>query len=391
MRSGLVLLVALLAPAIGCGALRSLAGRNTVDLEGADVRSMGVDIRKQEKTICPRERVQMAVFADVVLKGERQVQKLETWQGDESANRNGKLEFDAFAFHSELGKFDQLGWFTPNPDLLATAAKEFELKTVYRARPDKFSFTTSYKPDYRCITAAGASGDAGSPGSSGADGSRGQDGSFGGSDAAGGNGSDGRSGGNGGDGGPGGAGRSIEAHATYVKTAFYDKLIAIRIEGGARDLVLLHPDGSFVLEARGGPGGAGGNGGRGGDGGRGGSGNPAGAGGRGSQGGNGGNGGAGGPGGSILLVVDQRFPEIAELVKLDAAGGTGGPPGGPGSGGARGSGGSGMNGAASGADGSEGQPGQGGSPGANGPSGSTGERLGDVSGQFAGLSGIEPL
>jgi hypothetical protein len=387
--SKVLLLAGALASVSGCGVLRSMAGRNTVDLEGADVRSMGVDIRKQQKTICPRERVQMAVFADVLLRGETQVQKLETWEGD--ANRNGKMDFEPFAFHSEQGSFDQEGWFTPNPDLARTAAREFELRTVYRKRPDKFSFTTTYKPDYRCITAGGASGEPGASGASGATGTAGESGSFGSSESAGGNGGDGRPGGSGGDGGPGGAGASLEAFATYVKTPFYEKLVAIRIVGSQSDFLLVHPESAFVLEARGGPGGAGGNGGRGGDGGRGGSGNPAGAGGRGAQGGNGGNGGAGGPGGSVKLVVDERFPEIAQVVKIDVSGGAGGPPGGPGGGGSRGSGGTGMNGAATGTDGTEGQQGQSGAAGSNGPQGSATSALGAVAEKFSGLQGIELL
>jgi hypothetical protein len=386
-----ILIMALCSTAAGCAVLRSLAGRNTVDLEGADFRSMGVDIRKQQKTICPRERVQMAIFADVVLRGEQQPEKLETWQGGPDANRNGKMEFDAFAFHSPQGSFDELGWFTPNPDLIATANHEFELRTVYRQRPDKFSFDTSYKPDYRCITSGGGAGVDGSGGGAGPAGTPGESGAFGSSQSAGGNGGDGRSGGSGGDGAPGGVGANVEAYATYVKTAFYDKLIAIRIDGGMRDLLLVHPEPGFVLEARGGVGGPGGSGGRGGDGGRGGSGNPAGSGGRGAQGGNGGNGGSGGPGGSIRLVADDRFPELAGLIKLDASGGPGGAPGQPGQGGTRGAGGSGMNGAPNGSDGTPGQPGQAGTAGSSGPSGSTSSTLGAVAERFANLAGIEPL
>src|SRR5579859_3318395 len=58
-----------------CAFFRQLFGANTIDLEKADVRTMGVDIRKAQKTICPRERVQMAVFVDVVLEGEKEVKK----------------------------------------------------------------------------------------------------------------------------------------------------------------------------------------------------------------------------------------------------------------------------------------------------------------------------
>ncbi len=279
----------------GCAVLRSLAGKNTLDLEGADVRSMGVDIRKEQKTICPRERVQMAVFADVVFPGEAQVKKVETWRGNE--NRNGKLDFSEFAFHSDQGQFDDAGFFAPNHDLLATVGKEFEIKSVFRRRPDKFSFSTTYKPDYRCIHEAGESGRGGSEGQSGQAGTTGDSGQSGSSTSAGGQGGDGRPGASGGNGGQGSAGPKIVAYVTFVKTAFYDKLVAVRIEGAGSDFLLAHPEGSLVILATGGPGGGGGDGGRGGDGGSGGSGNPPGNGGTGAQGGNGGNGGSGGPGG----------------------------------------------------------------------------------------------
>src|SRR5262249_36049520 len=65
----------------GCGFLKSLVGKNSVDLEGATVKSMAVDIRKGQKTICPRESVQMGVFAEVVLKGDSDAKKLETYTG----------------------------------------------------------------------------------------------------------------------------------------------------------------------------------------------------------------------------------------------------------------------------------------------------------------------
>src|SRR4051812_19503600 len=49
----------------GCGFFRRLAGNDTVDLKKAQVESMSVDLRRAQKTICPREAVQMAVFAKV--------------------------------------------------------------------------------------------------------------------------------------------------------------------------------------------------------------------------------------------------------------------------------------------------------------------------------------
>ncbi|MCL4754506.1 MAG: hypothetical protein KJ015_30410 [Myxococcales bacterium] len=390
-RLAVLLVLGLSSAGLGCAALRALAGKNTVDLEGADVRSMGVDIRKSEKTICPRESVQMAVFAEVVLKGESQQKKLETWSGGPDTNRNGKLDFADFAFHSDQGRFDDSGWFTPKSDLSATVSNELSIKTVFRRRPDKFSFTTSYKPDYRCIREAGGVGGAGTTGSAGATGANGEAGQSGSSTSAGTPGRDGAAGSAGGAGAQGQSGPKLVAYASFVKTAFYDKLVALRIEGGASDFVLFHPEQKLVLSARGGAGGDGGSGGRGGDGGSGGSGNPPGAGGNGAAGGNGGNGGNGGVGGSIELVFDERFPELAKLIALDVAGGSAGTAGLGGRGGGAGRGGSGYGTASAAADGSAGPDGAAGGAGSPGPAGTSASRAGAIAEKLGGLEGITPL
>ncbi|MCA9631403.1 MAG: collagen-like protein [Myxococcales bacterium] len=397
-RAQLLLLASLLGlGGSGCGFLKNLVGRNVVDLEQAEVRSMSVDIRRDQKTICPRQRVQMAVFVDARLDGEEQFAQFETFRGDEV--RNHKLEFGWFAFHSPQGKFDRDGWFTPNPDLTLTASQEFQLKTVYRKRPDQFSFETSYKPDYYCISSAGADGQFGSAGVSGNAGSEGEAGQSN-SDAPGGDGGDGQAGGDAGPGGDGGAGPHIEAYATYVKTAFYDKLVAVVLEGGASDVLLFHPENQFTVFAAGGSGGPGGIGGLGGRGGRGGDGNPSGSGGRGGPGGRGGVGGNGGAGGSVVLHLDDRFPELRNHFRVDVSGGSGGPGGSAGSGGSGGDPGavrvssnpdgstpSGTEGAR-GAQGPEGSPG---SPGNAGPAGTFDVRLEALGPQFSGLSGIAVL
>jgi hypothetical protein len=374
----------------GCGFLKSIAGRNTVTLEKAEIKSMSVDVRKQTKTICPREKVQMAVFVKAALEGETEVQSFETWQGDESASRNDKLDFEEFAFHSNLGSFDKNGWFSPKPDVLASAGKEFELKTVYKRRPDKFSFSTNYKPDYACITGGGGQGQIGQAGSNGDSGTPGRSGQGGSSTAPGGDGTDGQQGGNGGNGTDGGAGPDLTAYATLVKTPFYEKLIAIRIEGGDHDLLLLHPEQKFSLESRGGAGGRGGRGGSGGPGGSGASGNPGGRGGNGAQGGNGGAGGHGGPGGKLRLVYDSRFPELKDRITLDVSGGPGGQGGEAGSAGPAGGQGYGQGGG-EGQKGNPGQQGQAGTAGSNGPNGSSAAEAGDAGAKFAGLPDITVL
>jgi hypothetical protein len=381
LASGLVL------PTTGCGLLRHLMGTNTIDLEGAEVKSVGADIRKAQKTICPRETVQMAVFLEAQLKGDKEPKPFETWEGKAGASRNDKLDFGEFAFFSELGAFDENGWFTPKPDVLATAGQEFVLKTVYKKRPDKFSLEMKYKPDYACIKAVGKEGPPGSSGSSGPAGEPGKEGSNGGTTNTGGDGSDGANGGNGGDGGDGGDGPRLTAFATMVKTPFYDKLLAIKITGDLEDLILAPPDSPVTLSASGGDGGPGGGGGPGGRGGRGGSGIVGGKGGKGGSGGSGGKGGKGGKGGEIELVFDPKFPELAQLIKLDVSGGDSGgagPQGGPGEGGSAGTG-TGQNGkmGTSGPGGSNGHSGQ---SGAKGPDGHAASHTGAVGDKFAGLS-----
>jgi hypothetical protein len=398
-----VLLLSLAAVSLvsGCGFFRRLAGNDVISLEKAEVKSMSVDLRRQNKTICPRESVQMAVFAEVVLEGDKQGKQFETWTGHSEANKNDKLDFADFAFHSEQGNFDRDGWFTPSSNLLLTAGKEFEIKSVFRRRPDKFTFTTSYKPDYTCIKGAGAasaSGHDGQSGSAGAGGAQGKSGSTSSAGGAGGDGGNGTPGGQGTDGSPG---PHISAFATMVKTKFYERLVAIVIEGDAQDFILVPEGQPVTLFASGGAGGNGGPGGSGGQGGTGGSGNPGGHGGKGGQGGSGGTGGNGGPGGSIDLVFDARFGELRNQIKLDVAGGAPGSGGGGGSGGSAGSGGSGQT--PSGTSGQSPPPAQSGPSGAEGPHGSSGTngrpgpegkgsaKPGDVKGKFGASAEVTVL
>ena len=235
----------------GCHFFNHLLGKDSVDLSKADVQSMSVDIRKERKTICPREPVQMAIFVDAILEGEKEKKPFETFTGHAEANKNDKLEFVDFAFNSEQGTVDKNGWFAPNESVLATADKEFLIKTVYKRRPDKFSFDTKYKPDYQCIKGGGKGGDAGAGGGSGSSGQSGKDGQYGSDSQSGGQGSAGGQGGPGADGSNGGAGPHIVAYATYAKTPFYDKLVAIKISGDVDDFLLAPIDQPIVLRAGG--------------------------------------------------------------------------------------------------------------------------------------------
>lgn len=327
----------------GCAFFRQLGGTNTVDLEKADVKAMGVDVRKTQKTICPREKVQLAVFMDVAFSGEKEIKKVETWKGPRGTNKNGTIDFGEFVFQSANGRVDEDGWFLPNPNLAVTSGKEFEIKTIFKKRPDKFSMTTTYKPDYDCIKATGRDGKPGATGSAGAAGASGNAGTSGsyttqykpGTSSGpststqvqgpGGNGSAGGPGGNGGRGGDGEPGPHLTVMLTLVKTAFYDRLVAARITGEIDDLLLFPPEVVLNIHANGGNGGAGGAGGKGGQGGAGGSGNPPGA--KGADGANGtaGAGGNGGAGGVVDINYDPRFEkELRAAVRGSVAAGVGG-------------------------------------------------------------------
>jgi hypothetical protein len=347
---------------------------------------MSVDIRKKAKTLCPYEITQLAVFVTVVdSDNPSEFVDLETWQGDPSGRHNGKLDFDNFAFHSGEGRIDEHGYFHPEGGVLATAANEYGLDIVLKKQPDKFSFHTNYKPDYRCLRGSYHDGEGGVPGISGNPGARGQDGSYGGEEP-GGHATDGGPGSPGAAGGPGRDGDQVRVSATWVKTAFYDKLIGLVVESShGREVYLAHPQQQLVITANGGFGGGGGAGGPGGSGGSGGSGKPGGNGGNGGNGAQGGSGGNGGSGGTIEMTIDSRFPELEGLFQLVAQGGEGGAGG---LGGSEGSGGH------EGSDGIRGEQGHAGNPGRQGAHGQLGRTLvrhGDVSALFGGLTGIELL
>jgi hypothetical protein len=380
--------LALLALA-GCSAYRQLVGEDTLSLDGAEVLRMEADIRRPVKAICPREPVQMWVTVDARLPGQSSASRLETWEGGPDVRRNGKLDFGNFEFTSPHGTFDEYGFFRPVGDMLPSVEGGFTLRTVLRNRSVPFSETRGYPPDYSCIRTAGGAGPPGDAGGSGRDGSTGYIGREGAAGEPGGPGEPGDPG------GPGGAGPRLRAFATYVRTRFYPRLIAVRVEGPVRDLVLAVADRELVLLAVGGPGGPGGAGGRGGSGGDGGRGRPGrngGSGGIGGSGGSGGPGGDGGPGGVLEVVYDGRFPDLGRLLRLDVSGGPGGPGGAGGSGGNGGDGGSGgRDGGRQGRGGPGGSAGSVGSAGRPGPPGTARLRPGAVTEQFRGLPGIQPL
>ena len=385
-----LLALALFTPSTGCGLITlavNAAKKNTVNMDKWQVKKISLGLREQS-SICPRRSVQLAVFAEADHKKRKnKSKKLETWSGDQSKSRIGKMGFEEFEFTIGGGQLDpKTGMFVPNPDVLATAASGFTIAAKYKRDGKVDPAKVDYAPSYDCITFAGGSGPSGPMGESGPSGNSGAAGAGGDSTKAGGDGGSGTGGGTAGNGGDGGAGPNIVAYATVVKTPHHDHLVLLQVTGDVNDTVLFDPKAPIVLSARGGSGGSGGTGGAGGAGGAGGSGYPGGKGGVGGPGGQGGNGANGGPGGSIRLVYDPAFPELATVITLDASGGDAGMAGSPGPGGYAGSAGSALGeGATAGTAGTAGSDGTGGMPGQRGPDGRASAEAGDVSAQFATL------
>jgi hypothetical protein len=383
LRRGVLTITLLAVP--GCFLAIDAIKHTTVNMEKWDVSRIAVGLRGEG--ICPRARVQLVVFADAKHVERDKTRRFETWAGDAGSSRVGKMGFDEFVLAVDGGSLDvETGWFTPNPDVLATAATAFTIDARYKRQAHVPAVQQVVPPSYACITDGGIVGDAGMGGDAGPSGNGGSSGGSGGTDSTGGRGGDGTGGGAGGNGGPGSAGGSITAYATMVRTPHHGRLGLVVLEGDAADVVLFDPALGYALHAAGGPGGAGGSGGAGGPGGNGGNAGVGGAGGNGGAGGPGGVGGDGGPGGSIVLVVDARHPELAEMIRLDASGGPGGSPGSAGAGGRGGPGGSSSAaGAPTGTAGAEGAQGAQGRSGRDGPPGATRIDRADLAARFAHL------
>lgn len=381
----------------GCGAVRTIAGINTLRLDQARIESMQLDLADGATSVCPRQRVQMHAVVAAQLPKQPAPLLYETWRGSNGTRRNGMLDFRNFAFSSPQGGFDELGWFAPNPDVLATLDSGFAISATLVHPTAQFARTVQYPASYDCIDRIGAAAGPGADGRDGRYGDRGRDGYDG---AHGGRGEYGRNGGDGEPGGDGYNGMRVRAYATYVATARYPRLLAVRLEGDVGDFVLAPPDRGFVVVAAGGRGGQGGDGGSGGAGGDGGDGNRdrgkdkdrAGYGGDGGDGGDGGYGapgGRGGDGGQIELIYDRRFPELAGLLRMDASGGPGGDGGSAGASGSGGDGGSGGQG--SGRDGRSGNYGSSGPSGPRGRDGFARMQAGEVTEFFRDLPGVRAL
>lgn len=282
----------------------------TVNMEKYEVRSVDLAFADVDGLWCPGQSGPFKVLAEAIdRKKPGEALTLETASPKaEAKEARGKMDLTEFAMAARGGSVER-GVFTATDDTLATLLG-FDVKATYRLDPSK-EVVRHFDPEYSCIRAVGWSGQVGAPGQ---EGQWGVDG--------------GGAGGPGGSGGTGGPGPQLTAYVTVVRTPKYERVGLIKITGEDEAMTLFDLDEGVTVVARGGaggPGGPGGPGGRGRD--------PQGVGG---AGGNGGSGGLGGPGGEVLLVVDERYPELARIVGVDVSGGPPGPGGDGGYGGAGG-------------------------------------------------------
>lgn len=301
-------IVALLGTS-GCGFITRLttaggadAAAFTVDLGEYSIKELSLTAKPAKSRICPGTEVFMELKAEATeLKGSKTV-TLETAAVNASAeDSRGKMDPTEFVMAARGGSIHD-GIFTSPPQPFATLLG-FDVKATYRLDTSK-QVVQHFAPDYSCFRGAGLPGRAGNSGSSGSRGSSG-----------------GGAGGAGGPGGTGSPGPDVIAVVTIVQTPLYERVGLVHVSPTDK-LTLFDLDTGLSVTARGGHGGPGGSGGTGGEGSR-----PQGMGG---PGGPGGIGGAGGPGGQVLLILDERYPELADSIGIDVSGGR---PGGAGRGG----------------------------------------------------------
>ena len=217
MRRGLLATLCLCSCALFGGSNGGVLGPSTLDLSRWTITKMNVGAVGDPVALCPGERIQLSIVAELKHKERDKVRTAQTYQGTgPGLGGRGKLGFDSFAMQSQQGSFDAHGWFTPSPDPFVSV-DGFTLDVEHTPNPEHAA-SLVYKPRYDCISVAGRAGTSGSAGSSGAPGGVGKQGKYGGSSDAGGPGGDGASGGAGGSGTAGAAGPTLTAWATVVRT-----------------------------------------------------------------------------------------------------------------------------------------------------------------------------
>jgi len=284
----------------------------SVDMSKYDVEAIALEIADGRTTVCPGQSVSFEIVTDArERKGGAQTARLRTVPPNAGlAEARGKIDPAEFAVEGRGGDV-RSGVFVAS-GLPWETLLGYDVRATYREDPSKLA-TVHLDPDYRCIDRVGDRGNGGASGEPGYHADQ-----FGGA------------GGAGGAGGIGARGPSLVAYVTIVRTPMTDRLGMVRIEQEGGDAISMPFDlGTGVaVHASGGRGGAGGDGGDGGAGS-----DPRGSGG---FGGAGGPGGPGGDGGQLVVVLDDRYPELAQVVRAEVAGGAPGRGGYGGNGGAGG-------------------------------------------------------
>jgi hypothetical protein len=369
-RTTILFSAALALSTASCGFFANLTGSMGAGAEGIafatnmekfTVESIDMVFAGNDGTWCPGTSGSFTVTAQAFKKKKPGEQlTLETAAPGASAkDARGKMDLTEFAMEGRGGTVAN-GVFTGSSDSFATLMG-FDVRATYRTDKTKV-VEKHFDPVYSCIGLVGSSG------ASGGDGEPGQDG-----------GDPGGAGGGAGQGAQGSQGPRVVAHVTIVRTPKHERVGLIQVSGDVEQITLFDLSKGITVAASGGTGGQGG---RGGDGGTGA--DPQGAGG---PGGPGGMGGPGGDGGEAVVIIDDRYPELASIVGIDVSGGSPGS-GGPGGGG--GDGGPAPEKACDDCD--QPDPGPDGAPGGDGPPGSNGGQPGrgetrqqDVTQVFASL------
>ena len=319
IRTTILFSAALALSTASCGFFATLTGGMgsgadsaafATNMEKFAVESIDLVFAGNEGTWCPGTAGSFTVTAQAHKKKKPdQLLTLETAApGATAKDVRGKMDLTEFAMEGRGGIVDT-GVFTASSDPFETLLG-FDVRATYRTDKTKV-VEKHFEPVYSCITTVGSSGASGQEGEGG---TPGQD--------------PGGAGGAAGSGTQGGVGPRVVAHVTIVRTPKHERVGLIQVSGDVDQLTLFDLTTGITVAARGGSGGDGGRGGDGGDGS-----DPAGAGG---PGGPGGIGGPGGDGGEAVVIVDDRYPELASIVGVDVSGGS---PGGAGSGGNGGDGG----------------------------------------------------
>jgi hypothetical protein len=315
MNRASITLIAFALASSGCAIFSALSGGEAAaiaqraNMDKYDVESIDLAMEGTEGTLCPGTSTAFTVLATARDKKKGGSITLETAREGETGKSNkGKMDLTEFAMEGRGGRVER-GVFHTTSDWWTTL-KGYDIRARLRTDTSKV-IEKHFDPSYACIRgigSGGAEGPSGEPGMPGAEG--------------------GGSGGNGGPGGAGGPGPRITAYATIVRTPKYERVGLVKVIGDVEDMKLFDLSTGITVIAVGGSGGYGGVGGDGGPGS-----DPQGPGG---AGGHGGEGGIGGDGGEVSIVIDDRYPELADAIGADVSGGEAGPGGDGGLGGAGG-------------------------------------------------------